>query len=314
MIAHRRTAGWQLLAPALTVAAALLLTGCGAGEQPATKATGRDVAGNGSAAPAHALLPQDIKDSGKVRIGMASTAPPFSYAEPGGDFAGLVPELAIAAQKQLGVDIEIVDTAYPDQVPALQAGKIDMIWGATGVSPAREKVIDLVSYIRSAAAPMVMKSDPISITSNEDFCGHVIGTIKGGDLQKWLEKQAAECESAGKPMEAKLYDTSSGATAQLQAGQIDALLGIDMLQRYIAETADGGNRFEMLDFKVVPTFYGIGFTKGETPLEEAFAKAIQLVIENGDYAAVVKKYKAEGYAITADQVVINPAAKGLVAK
>lgn len=307
MTTNRRTAGGRVLVPALT-AAALLLGGCAASAPAAS-----EPAAKGSAAPAHNLLPQEVKDSGVVRIGMASTAPPFSYAEPGGAFAGLVPELAFAAEKQLGIDIQIVDTAYPDQVPALKAGKIDMIWGATGVSPAREEVIDLVSYIRSAAAPMVLKSDPINIASNDDFCGHIIGTIKGGDLQKWLEKQAAECQAAGHPMEAKLYDTSSGATAQLQAGQIDALLGIDMLQRYIAGTADGGNRFEVLDFKVVPTFYGIGFSKGDTQLEEAFAEAVRLVIENGDYAAVLKKYGANEYAIKTDDVVVNPAAKGLVA-
>lgn len=295
----------RLAAPAL-IAAAVLLVGCSSGA--AGDADSAPAAGN-TDAPAYDLLPQEFKDSGVVRIAMASTAPPFSAAAEG-NWSGLIPELAMAAEPYLGIDIEIVDTPYPNQVASLKAGKVDMIWGATGDTPAREEVVDLVSFMRSDASPMILKAKPVAIESEDDFCGLTVGTIQGGDLQKYLEEKAAECEAAGDPIDVRLYETSSGATAQLQSGQIDTLLGIDMIQRYAAQTLEDGNVFEVLDVHVVPTIYGISFTKGDAEIQEAFMEALRQIIDSGEYAEVFEAYDAESSMLTADEVMVNGVGAG----
>lgn len=295
----------RLAAPALLAAAALLV-GCSAGT--ADEADTKPAAGS-SDAPAFDLLPEEYQESGVIRIAMASTAPPFSAAAEG-KWSGLIPELAMAAEPMLGIKIEIVDTPYPNQVASLKAGKVDMIWGATGDTPAREEVVDLVSFMRSDASPMILKSKPVKIESDDDLCGLTVGTIQGGDLQRYLEEKAAECDADGKPMDVRLYETSSGATAQLQAGQIDTLLGIDMIQRYAAKALDDGNVFEVLDVHVVPTIYGISFTKGETELQEAFMEALRQIIDNGDYAEVFTAYDAESSMLTSDEIMVNGVGAG----
>lgn len=286
--------------------ATLALGGC-AGASTDTAAP--DESAPAADAPAFDLLPQEFQDSGIIRIAMASTAPPFSSMA-AGDWSGLIPELSQVVEPYLGVTLEIVDTAYPSQVSSLQAGKVDMIWGATGDTPAREEVLDLVSFMRSTATPMVLKDGDVSIKTEDDLCGLTVGTISGGDLQKYLEAKAADCDAAGDPITVRLYDTSSGATAQLQAGQIDTLLGIDMIQRFAAQALQNGEVFEVLDVNVVPTIYGIGFTKGSTELEEAFIVALQHAIADGVYAEVFEAYDAMDSVLTEDEVMVNGVGSG----
>lgn len=287
--------------------ALLALSGCAAGADAADTAEKPETPA--AEAAAFDLLPQEFQDSGVIRVAMASTAPPFSSMA-AGEWSGLIPELAEAVEPHLGVELEIIDTAYPSQMAALQAGKVDMIWGATGDTPAREEVLDLVSFMRSSAVPMVLKKNDVTLEDESDLCGLTVGTISGGDLQKYLENKAQECEAAGDPMDARLYDTSSGATAQLQSGQIDALLGIEMIQRFAAQALQNGEVFEVKDVHVVPTIYGIGFEKGSTELEEAFIVAVQHAIEDGSYSKVFQAYGAETSELTPDEVMVNGVGAG----
>ncbi|WP_168220015.1 MULTISPECIES: transporter substrate-binding domain-containing protein [unclassified Salinibacterium] len=295
----------RLAAPAFLAAAALLV-GCSSGT--AGEADSAPAAGN-TDAPAYDLLPQEFKDSGVIRIAMASTAPPYSSAA-GGEWSGLIPELGMAAEPMLGIDIEIVDTPYTGQIAALKAGKVDMVWGATYDNVDTEAVVDLASYMRSAASPMTLKSKNITLEEPEDMCGHIVGTIAGGGIQVYLENFAKDCEASGKPMDLRLYDTSSGATAQLQSGQIEVLLGIDLIQRYAAKTLNDGAVFEVHDVQVLPSIYGMAFTKGDTELQEAMMEAVRQIMKNGEYSKVFAAYDAEKYELTPDEVMINGVGAG----
>lgn len=295
----------RLAVPALFAAAALLV-GCSSGA--ATEVESAPAPGN-SDAPAYGLLPKEFQDSGVIRVAMASTAPPYSAAAEG-KWSGLIPELAMAAEPMLGVKIEFVDTPYTGQIAALQAGKVDMVWGATYDNVDTEAVVDLASYMRSAASPMTLKSKAIKLTDADDMCGHIVGTIAGGGIQRYLENHAKECTAAGNPMDVRLYDTSSGATAQLQSGQIEILLGIDLIQRYAAKTLDDGAVFEVADVQVLPSVYGMAFPKGDTELQEALMEAVRQIIDNGEYSKVFERYDAQKYELTTDEVMINGVGAG----
>lgn len=307
-----QTRGSRIIALTGSAVLALALTACsdGSAADGSTDVTTPAV----GESKAYDLLPQAIKDSKVIKVAMTSTAPPYAYADPGSTtFKGMVPELAAEAEKHLGgVKLQIVDTPYPNQVPSLQSGKVDLVWGAIADTPEREKVLDLVDYMRSAAAPMVRQAEPLTITQNSDFCGHTVGTVKGGDLQTFLENQQKECRASGSTMKPMFYDSSAGATAALQAGQIDTLLGIDMLQREIARTAGDGKIFEMVDHKIVPTVYGVAFNPGQSELEAAMAEAIKQVMDSGAYDRIFKAYDAAEYQLTADEVVVNGVGSGAV--
>lgn len=301
-----RVGGCSLLAVGV-----LLLSACSTAAPAANPSAPAESGTTSSADTAlRALLPERVTSSGKIRVAMSPTGNPFSM-KPADTFEGMLPEMSDAIGSVLGVEMEIVETSYASYVPALQAGRVDMIWGALGDTVEREKTIDFVSYLRSSSSPMVAASRPVEITAPEDLCGLVAGTVKGGDIQTFLEKQQKECADKGlKPMELNLYDSASAATAQLQAGKIATFLGVTTMQRYIAKTAGDGKTFDVLDLKVIPTIYGMGFSKSDPDLQQAMAGALQKLINDGTYASVLDKYDALDASLDADDVMINGVGAG----
>jgi polar amino acid transport system substrate-binding protein len=301
-----RAGGCSLLAVGV-----LLLSACATTAPAATPPTPA-ASGTASSADAalRALLPERITSSGKIRVAMSPTGNPFSM-KPADTFEGMLPEMSEAVGNVLGVEMEIVETSYASYVPALQAGRVDMIWGALGDTVEREKTIDFVSYLRSSSSPMVSAARPVEINTAEDLCGLVAGTVKGGDIQTFLEAQQKECTDKGlAPMELNLYDSASAATAQLQAGKVATFLGVTTMQRYIAKTAGDGKTFDVLDLKVIPTIYGMGFSKNDPDLQKAMAGALQKLINDGTYASILDKYDARDAALEADDVMINGVGAG----
>ena len=107
-----------------------------------------------------------------------------------------------------------------------------------------------------------------------------------------------------------MYDTSSGATAQLQSGQIETLVGIDLIQRFAAKSLDDGKVFEVADVQMLPSIYGMATPKGATELQEALMEAVRQIIDSGEYGAVFKTYDAERYQLTTDEIMVNGVGAG----
>lgn len=293
---------------ALTGVLALSLTACGSGTA-APEESSAPQGGAGASAPYYDQLPQEIKDAGKIRVGMSPTGTPFSM-KPGEEFEGMLPELSDAAEKLLGVEMEIISTAFPAQIPSLQAGKIDMIWGASADSVEREKVLDFVSYLRSPMKPVMLKDTDLSISTEEDLCGVKVGAVQGGDIHRYLETVKTKCEESGTPMELNLYEASSAAMAQLQAGKVEAMIGMGAIQDYIAATAEDGGLYRVESLEVLPTIYGMAFEKGDTELQTALRDALRELVNDGSYEEVLTKYHAASGALTADEILINGVGSG----
>ncbi|WP_027185776.1 transporter substrate-binding domain-containing protein [Desulfovibrio inopinatus] len=93
-------------------------------------------------APAFAVTPYDIFEGsdlrkivkrGKLIVGMELKFWPFEYTDEQGNAVGFDVDIAKQAAKELGVELEIKDMEWTGLIPALQAGKIDIIIsGITG--------------------------------------------------------------------------------------------------------------------------------------------------------------------------------------
>ncbi len=94
------------------------------------------------AAPAFAITPYDIFEGsnlrqiikrGKLIVGMELKFWPFEFTDEQGNAVGFDVDIAKQAAKELGVELEIKDMEWIGLIPALQAGKIDIIIsGITG--------------------------------------------------------------------------------------------------------------------------------------------------------------------------------------
>ena len=96
----------------------------------------------------------DIVKSGKLRVCTPGDYKPFSYAKPEGGYEGLDIDLVQAAAKALGVEVEMVKTAWPSLMKDFQE-KCDVAVGGISVTTDRQKAAFFTTaYMVNGKAPI----------------------------------------------------------------------------------------------------------------------------------------------------------------
>ncbi len=120
--------GWitrRFLAPAAAAGAAVSITG-----------TAQAQTTDARAALAATSVIEEIKRRNTLRVGM-STFVPWAFRNRAGDLIGYEIDVATRLAQDMGVRPEFVPTAWDGIVPALLAGRFDMIIGGMTVTAAR---------------------------------------------------------------------------------------------------------------------------------------------------------------------------------
>ena len=109
---------------------------------------------------------EQIKQAGKVRIGVFSDKPPFGYVDQNGVSQGFDVEIAKAIAKDLlgdenKIDYVLVEAA--NRVEYLQANKVDIILANFTVTPQRQEVVDFAKpYMQVSLGIVSPKDKPIT--------------------------------------------------------------------------------------------------------------------------------------------------------
>jgi polar amino acid transport system substrate-binding protein len=93
-----------------------------------------------------ALAQQDnlidtIKKRGKLQVGFASFLP-WAIRDKQGNWVGFEIDVSTRLAKDMGVELELMPTAWDGIIPSLIAGKFDVIIGGLTVTPARKEQAD----------------------------------------------------------------------------------------------------------------------------------------------------------------------------
>ncbi len=97
---------------------------------------------------------ETIKKRGTIRVGM-STFIPWAMRDKNGDLIGFEIDVAKKLATDMDVDIEFVPTAWDGIIPALLAGKFDVIIGGMSITPARNLTVNFTSpYANSSVGIM----------------------------------------------------------------------------------------------------------------------------------------------------------------
>lgn len=100
-----------------------------------------------------------IKKRGVIRVGM-STFVPWAMRDKNGDLIGFEIDVANKLAKDMEVEIEFVPTAWDGIIPALLAGKFDVIIGGMSITPARNLTVNFTSpYANSSLGVMANKKE-----------------------------------------------------------------------------------------------------------------------------------------------------------
>lgn len=120
----------------------------------------------------------DIIASGKLKCAAVLDFPPMGFRndknEPDGYDVDMCKDLA----KVLGVEIEIVETPFPDRIPALVSGRADVGIASTSDTLERAKTIGFsIPYF--AFEFNVLTRKDTGIKTYEDMCGKKVGNVAG---------------------------------------------------------------------------------------------------------------------------------------
>ncbi|WP_205858620.1 ABC transporter substrate-binding protein [Plantibacter sp. M259] len=290
-----------LLPAALTAAAALLLTGCVNNEVATPDATGSAPAVTVDKA-AEALLPDDIRQAGKLILGTDATYAPNEFKDANGDPIGWEIELADAMAGKLGLTTDYQVAKFDNIIPSITGGKYDVGLSSFFDTKERQQQVDMVDYFTAGIqwATLAGKSvDP------DNSCGLKVAVQNGTtEALDDVPAKSQACTDAGKPaIEALGYDTQDEATAAVTLGRADAMTADSPVVQYAVQQSDG--KLE-LSGDVYSTFlYGMPIAKDRGDLGKALQAALQSLMDDGTYGSILSKWGVESGAI--DKIDINGA-------
>ena len=169
----------------------------------------------GALADAKARNLDEIKESGKLVIGVFSDKKPFGYVDEYGEYQGYDVYFARRLAEDLGVELELVSVDAPNRVEYLTSAKVDIILANFTVTPERAEVVDFaLPYMKVALG--VVSPDAALVTSVEELRGKKLIVSKGTTAETWF--------TANEPdVELLKFDTYTETFNALLDGRGDAL-------------------------------------------------------------------------------------------
>jgi polar amino acid transport system substrate-binding protein len=134
----------------------------------------------------------DIINSGKLRCAVTLDFPPMGSRDASNNPVGFDVDYCNDLAKTLGVTAEVVETPFPDRIPALMSGRADVIVASTSDTLERAKTIAMsIPYF--AFQQVVLTRDGTNINTYNDMKGHPVGNTAGtfeglaleADVKKW---------------------------------------------------------------------------------------------------------------------------------
>ncbi|MBB5222762.1 polar amino acid transport system substrate-binding protein [Amaricoccus macauensis] len=183
--------------------------------------------------PAHADKLDDIISSGTLRCAVVLDFPPMGSRDADNNPIGFDVDYCNDLAKALGVTAEIVETPFPERIPALMSGQVDVGVASTSDTLERAKTVGFsVPYF--AFEMVVTASDKSGIKSFDDMKGKTVGATAGTFEAIALEKQVTEW-GAG---EFRPYQTQADVFLALSQGQLDATVSTSTVAQANVKTGN----------------------------------------------------------------------------
>jgi len=219
-------------------------------------------------------------DPGELRIGTEGAYPPFEFRDASGQMKGFDIDVGNVLCAELKVKCTFLPQDFDGLIPALKAGKIDIIISSMSMTPERAKIIDFTKpYYVSPSQYVATKNSGIT-DDPKTLAGKTVAVQSGTIHQAYLEQNLPDIAE-------KSYTTIQEAELDLEAGRVDAFL-VDKLIAYDWLVKTGNAKgFDYVGKPVTgPLVTGqiaIGLKKGDTAMKAKLDAAIDMLLASPDY-------------------------------
>lgn len=172
----------------------------------------------GLALPAQADKLDDIIASGTLRCAVVLDFPPMGSRDADNQPIGFDVDYCNDLAKALGVKAEIVETPFPDRIPALISGRVDVGVASTSDTLERAKTVGFsIPYF--AFKNVVLTREGLGLDTYDKLKGRKVGSVIGGYEGMALEK---DVKAWGEGSTFRGYQNQADVFLALSQGQIDA--------------------------------------------------------------------------------------------
>ena len=119
---------------------------------------------------------------------MSGAYPPFNFVNESNEVVGFDPAIGTEIAKRMGLEAEIVTTAWDGIIAGLLANKYDAIVGSMSITPAREEVVDFVGPYYNTRRAIFTKPDS-GIESVSQLDDAKVGVTLGETHEEWARDQ-----------------------------------------------------------------------------------------------------------------------------
>lgn len=302
---------------AVGLLATLTLSACGqAGDTPQEPGSGTessasaptdstdrtfDVSGVTKVDDIAALLPEEVASKGTLIVGASTDYAPAEFrADDLKTAIGYDVDLSKALGNVLGLEAEVQDAEFASLIPAI-GSKFDVGISSFTIRPDRLEAVNMISYINVGSSYAVKAGNP-DVFDPEDVCGKSIAVQTGTDQETALGDFSTACTDAGDDaIDILSYARQSDATTNVVGGKAAAFYADSPVAGYASALT--GGQLEVVGGVRDSAPQGIVVAKDDAALTDAMQQAMQHLMDDGTWEAILDAWGVEGALTTAE---LNP--------
>jgi polar amino acid transport system substrate-binding protein len=248
-----------------------------------------------------ATVPENIRNAGKLVVGVNIPYAPNEFKDAEGKIVGFDVDLVNAVAATLGLTADFREADFAKIIPSIQGGTLDMGMSSFTDTKERQQSVDFVDYFSAGTQWAQRPNMPID---PNNACGKKVA-VQATTVQETeeLPAKSKKCVDAGQPeIQIVKFDSQDAATNAVVLGQVDAMSADSPVTDYAIKQSNGKLEAAGEIFEAAP--YGWPVKKG-SPLAESLVKALEHLIQTGDYKTIATNWGVEKGMI--DKPVINGA-------
>lgn len=224
---------------------------------------------------------------GVLQVGMEMTYPPMEYMDTDGATPiGFDVEFAKALGEELGLKVELVDTAWDGIFASLDSNRYDCVISAVSITPDRIESYNLSKpYVANKLC--IVTSKNLGIKEPKDLAGHSVGVQTDTTSDHYM----VDLIKSGVEVKADSlyrYDSIMQCFEELKNGRLDAVMVDSVVAAYyIGEDSD---KFSIVWENDEAEPMAICMKKGNDVLTEKINAAIDSLYASGKVREIAEKY------------------------
>jgi polar amino acid transport system substrate-binding protein len=231
-----------------------------------------------------------IKKAGELRVGCEAAYVPFTYRDRSGSIVGFDVEIVAKYLEPIGVKPVFTDTQWSGVIPALYAGRFDVVPTMSYTKERLERVRFSIPYADASQALLIRAADKDRVKTIADMSGKILAVKLGSPgetLKNRLEAQLKTERGSGFK-DVKTYDDHPAAYLALGQGSVDGVLNTVPTLSIVLRDKPGA--FSIVYNVGQDNWHGYAFRKEDGELADFFDKRISEMKASGELYAMHEKW------------------------